>query len=57
MTPANAASNARAVDLFSRDNCPSKVAPKTLKRCYPDFSCLTFLRTINTSLHKGLESS
>lgn len=36
MTPANAANNARAVDIFSRDNCPPKVAPNTLKRYYPD---------------------
>lgn len=37
MTPTNATNNARAVGMLSRDNCPRKVAPNTLKRCYPDF--------------------
>ena len=37
MTPANAASNARAVDIFSRDNCPQTVAPNTFKTLLPQF--------------------
>jgi len=36
MTPANATSKARAVDILSRDNCPQKVAPNTLKRYTPN---------------------
>lgn len=37
MTPANAASIARAVDIFSRDNCPQTVAPNRFKTLLPQF--------------------
>lgn len=37
MTPANAASIARAVDIFSRDSCPQTVAPNRFKTPLPQF--------------------
>ena len=37
MTPANATSNARAVDIFSRDNRPQTVAPNRFKALLPQF--------------------